>query len=339
MIVDENGDPVDDDTVIDLGAMNDVRLDPFYELARIEGSIEEMAREPDPLSSRHTFSTDALEAALTGRYDTVPLASSAAQFAELAGSGVRGKTFGSMTLTPEMSKGLFPEFPSGLTAGTADAARPFFDHLPLGVVAGTSGVGEWASALGSTLTAEMPAVSMLDVMAEAGVDGRRLGFDSLSTAFAGPDLDRLIEGARLSQWTDAVISGAGMSGWGDTVVKGLSTEALDAALFGMRTVDPLADVYRDLAVRSAEIDEMMRPAPIESYAYVPASTVAPSIVERDVGVPEATPVAVPAPEAERVVVVHEGDVPGWVKVGVVFAGWSAVLNTAETVTYWVDRLT
>lgn len=253
MIVDGNGDPVEDDALLDLDAMNDVALDPLREASRMANShVDAAKRAADPFTGYSTMA---------------------------ATPGSLTEMFGSVTTAPEISKRLLPDFP---LLGSTEVARRFFEDLPSGVTSGTSAIGEWASSLGSTITATMPALSMLDVMAEAGVDGRRLGFDSFSVAVPGPELDALVKGAAVSQWNDAT-------------TRGYSTDALDAALGGVLTANPMIAELREFDDRTAAIEELLRGPALDRYSWSAPDVYSPA-VERELAEP-AGPVADPVADA------------------------------------------
>lgn len=331
--------------VLDLDALTEPAvLDPLREEERLAALFDELARMTDPWKGYSTMELAMSAPALDSmRYVTMHAVSSAAQFAELASSGVLGSVTVAPVVTEMLESVVKPVTVdwSSLISSVEKYVAPDWASMVPSVssllredVVSTIG-GSFPKELGGTLLKELggpfcpmdsalfgagsavtqsmldavrPAVSSQAFLEANGIDARSLGFDALRT--------------------------------------GADALHLDGILTGALSFDPMADVMRDLDERAAEFDAMMRaPAPLESYAYVPASTVAPSIVERDVGVRERQPDVVLEPVVEsdsgcacEPVVIVQDDVPGWVKVGVVFAGWDSVLNTVSHAIEWVDRL-
>jgi hypothetical protein len=264
MIVDESGDPVDNDAVIGLDALNDVSLDPMSQASRMVGSIDEMARELDPLGAM-------------ARYDKVPLASSAAELASLAASGVLGDAFGSLTFAPEMTRS-FSDLPAGLMADVVDddtwssvsgaaaaSVGRFFDDLPPDLTSGLSAIGaECAKAVGATISGELldsvggfatdairPALSTLDFPGMSGIDPKSLGFASMASSIAdvagaGSLSERFSELASSRSEIEEMFESPALQPYRHSV------EALDAAL-GLATAAPA--VPGPVPVAPARVDE------------------------------------------------------------------------------------
>lgn len=283
--------------VLDLDAVTGDATDAMYEASRMASSVAELARLPDPFRSYVTG------AVMPESFTTMLSSVSRSMMPDLS------------SLMPSVSK-LLPDWSTLMPSVSALLADDY-----------VSGIGgSYSKQLGGTLVKQL------------GGSFPKLGFSSIAEfvdGFSVPGYEVFVPVQSTAEFLSVNGIDGRSLGFGSLVADMVGAHA-DGILSGALSFDPMADVMRGLDARAAEFDAMMRPAPLESFAYVPASSVAPSIVERDVGAREATSVAVPAGEAEQAV--PEGEMPGWVKVGVVFAGWSAVLGTAETVTYWVDRL-
>jgi hypothetical protein len=101
----------------------------------------------------------------------------------------------------------------------------------------------------------------------------------------------------------------------------------------------MATAIRELTEQTAELEATMRAPALESYASPAASVfVPPAYVPEAASPPTPPPAPVQQPEREQIGAVEDPPIPGWVKVGVLFAGWNTMLSTADMVTYWVDRL-
>lgn len=270
MIVDENGDELgdDDEITLDLDAMNDVTQDPLYEACHAVSSIEEAARETDPLRSYTPLST-----AMSG----IAAAASESMLPHMSGmlESVSKK------MLPDWES-MMPSVPSSMLGSSAA-----FAQQPGGSFSGPVGA-RFVESVGGYVG---PAADMIEaVNMSVGRPAAAEMIEKLGGSLSGPvgaqfmdSLGGVFESVRSAGSAVDLMS---MMGADEalldvsSVLSGAASSELDGILSGALSVSPLTDQIHELLDRQAHLHDMLSSPSLDRYAWEAPEAYSPA-VERE----------------------------------------------------------